>query len=156
MGSQWCRLQPFRPIHERSCPSNDHRVVLNGILWLLSAGAPWRDLSIRWKPGKLWQSVLPAMSGWCPEPDYDLPAGTERWTTTPGQGLSFSRLNGCPCPSVRCQGRDGARETAVTGRSRADLNIKVQLRDDRRWGPMMLRMAWGQKHESGVLVSMIA
>ena len=33
-------------------PSKDHRLILNGILWILATGAPWRDLPERfgsWK-----------------------------------------------------------------------------------------------------------
>jgi len=29
-------------------PNRDHRTVLNGILWRLRTGAPWRDLPARY------------------------------------------------------------------------------------------------------------
>lgn len=35
-------------------PANDHRTVLNGILWVLRKGAPWRDLPARYGS---WQTV---------------------------------------------------------------------------------------------------
>lgn len=44
---EWERVQPLLPAThsgKRGHPYNDHRPVLNGILWILRAGAPWRDL----------------------------------------------------------------------------------------------------------------
>ena len=35
-------------------PSKDHRLVMNGILWILNTGAPWRDLPERYGP---WETV---------------------------------------------------------------------------------------------------
>src|SRR5690242_16884913 len=43
-------LPPQHPAHGR--PANDHRTVLNGILWILRTGAPWRDLPERYGNGK--------------------------------------------------------------------------------------------------------
>jgi transposase len=39
----------------------DHRTVMNGILWLLKTGAPWRDLPERY--GK-WQTVASRFYRW--------------------------------------------------------------------------------------------
>jgi len=62
-------LPPQRPRTGR--PANDHRTVLNGILWVLRTGAPWRDLPERygswhtvysrfrrWRDAGLWEQVL--------------------------------------------------------------------------------------------------
>ena len=35
-------------------PSNDHRPIINGILWILRTGAPWEDLPAR---SGLWQAL---------------------------------------------------------------------------------------------------
>ena len=45
---QWQRLKPLLPAQKPDTgrPSNDHRTVLNGILWVLRTGAPWRDVPI--------------------------------------------------------------------------------------------------------------
>lgn len=55
---QWNRIASFfqDPLHDdgRGRPWNDHRMVLNGILWALHTGAPWRDLPERYGP---WQTV---------------------------------------------------------------------------------------------------
>lgn len=47
---QWERLAPLlppdKPVTGR--PNKDHRTILNGILWILRTGAPWRDLPERY------------------------------------------------------------------------------------------------------------
>ena len=46
---QWERLRPLLP-PQKPCtgrPAKDHRTVLNGILWILRTGCPWRDLPER-------------------------------------------------------------------------------------------------------------
>ncbi len=43
---QWETLKPLLPpLKPRTGkPNHDHRQVVNGILWILRTGAPWRDL----------------------------------------------------------------------------------------------------------------
>ena len=52
---RWERLKPLLPPQKPKTgkPNNDHRTVVNGILWILRTGAPWRDLPERY--GKLRQ-----------------------------------------------------------------------------------------------------
>jgi transposase len=52
-------LPPERPATGR--PNKDHRTVLNGILWRLRTGAPWRDLPERYGP---WQTVYSRFRRW--------------------------------------------------------------------------------------------
>ena len=46
--AQWQHLQPLLPPEKPSVgrPNNDHRKTINGILWILRTGAPWRDLRL--------------------------------------------------------------------------------------------------------------
>jgi transposase len=70
---QWLRLKrqlpPQKPAVGR--PSNDHRTTINGILWILRTGAPWRDLPptdgawesvsgsfYRWRKQGVWERIL--------------------------------------------------------------------------------------------------
>jgi transposase len=39
----------------------DHRTVINGILWKLRTGAPWRDLPERYGP---WQTCADRLYRW--------------------------------------------------------------------------------------------
>ena len=52
---QWNRLEPLIPSRQREHdgrgrPRKNPRDVLNGILWVLRTGAPWKDLPPRYPP----------------------------------------------------------------------------------------------------------
>jgi len=52
---QWTRLEPLIPPPQRKNdgrgrPRKNPRDVLNGILWVLRTGAPWKDLPPRYPP----------------------------------------------------------------------------------------------------------
>ena len=71
--AQWQCLQPLLPIQKPHVgrPNLDHRSVINGILWILRTGAPWREMPerygkwqtvsgrfYRWQKDGLWQRIL--------------------------------------------------------------------------------------------------
>ncbi len=60
---QWERLQPLLPPQKQHTgrPATDHRQVINGILWILRTGAPWRDLPERYGP---WATVASRFYNW--------------------------------------------------------------------------------------------
>lgn len=60
---QWARLEPLLPPQKPQTgrSNHDHRTVINGILWILRTGAPWRDLPERY--GK-WQTVYSRFYRW--------------------------------------------------------------------------------------------
>ena len=73
---QWERLQPLLPPQKPKTgrPNEDHRRIINGILWIDRTGAPWRDLPerygpwrtvasrfYRWRRAGIWQGVLEAL-----------------------------------------------------------------------------------------------
>lgn len=73
---QWERLKPLLPAQKARTgrPATDHRRILNGILWVLGTGAPWRDLPERygswstvysrfqrWRQAGIWDSVFAAV-----------------------------------------------------------------------------------------------
>jgi transposase len=50
---QWARIAPLlsrRRGRGPGRPPTDDRPILNGILWVLHTGAPWRDLPERYGP----------------------------------------------------------------------------------------------------------
>ena len=47
---QWSMIEPLLPNEPRGIPRVDDRRVLNGIMWVLRSGAPWRDLPERYGP----------------------------------------------------------------------------------------------------------
>lgn len=73
---QWERLAPLLPAAKPRTgrPNNDHRQVINGILWILRTGAPWRDLPerygkwttvssrfYRWRKAGIWDQIWSAL-----------------------------------------------------------------------------------------------
>jgi transposase len=59
---QWNKLEPLLPKQVgRGRPRNDDRLIVNGILWVLRTGAPWRDLPERY--GK-WPTVYSRFQRW--------------------------------------------------------------------------------------------
>ena len=45
-------------------PWSDHRLIIDGILWVLATGAPWRDLPERFGP---WKTVYERFRRWVRE-----------------------------------------------------------------------------------------
>ncbi len=73
---QWEKLAPLLPPQKPKVgrPARDHRLIVNGILWILRTGAPWRELPerygswrtvasrfYRWVNAGVWQRVLQAL-----------------------------------------------------------------------------------------------
>ena len=70
---QWERIKGLLPAQKPPTgrPAIDHRQIVNGIIWILKSGAPWRDLPerygkvgtvssrfYRWVQAGVWQQVL--------------------------------------------------------------------------------------------------
>src|SRR4051794_15442178 len=88
---QWHRLEPLLPPEKPHTgrPNEDHRQILNGILWIHRTGAPWRDLPrrygpvgtvssrfYRWRKAGIWQRILSDLQAEAEqrgEIDWDLP-----------------------------------------------------------------------------------
>lgn len=60
---RWKRIQGLLPAQSGrpGRPSKDNRLMVNGMLWILKTGAPWRDLPERFGP---WKSVFTRFSRW--------------------------------------------------------------------------------------------
>lgn len=77
--AEWERLEPLLPPQEERRRGNrykDHRTVVNGMLWVLRTGAPWRDMPERygkwrtvysrfrrWTERGVWQKALESLQG---------------------------------------------------------------------------------------------
>src|SRR5215218_5011526 len=81
--AQWARLRPLLPppSQGRGRPRIDDRLIVEGIIWRLATGAPWRDLPERfgswrtvysrfrrWQQAGVWDRVLRALQS---EAAYD-------------------------------------------------------------------------------------
>jgi transposase len=60
---QWERIKDMLPTNgHRGRQWNDHRRVIDAILWILNTGAPWRDLPERFGA---WKTVYERFRLWC-------------------------------------------------------------------------------------------
>jgi transposase len=72
---EWRLIEPLLPNKPRGVPRVDDRRVLNGIFWILRAGAPWRDLPercgprttcynrfVRWRKAGVWGRLMGAIT----------------------------------------------------------------------------------------------
>lgn len=66
--AQWKLIEPLLPKQRRGGKWNDHRLMFDGILWILRTGAPWRDLPERY--GK-WGSVYHRFGRWRKDGTFD-------------------------------------------------------------------------------------
>ena len=65
----WKQIEPLLPKNgRRGRQWQDHRRVINGILWKVRTGAPWRDLSSRYGP---WQTCYDRFSRWRRDGTWD-------------------------------------------------------------------------------------
>ena len=106
---QWETLKPLLPpLKPRTGkPNHDHRQVVNGILWILRTGAPWRDLPerygswqsvatrfYRWQKANIWQQVL-----------EHLQASADREGNEVEEKLGRSRGGFSTKIHIRCEGK---------------------------------------------------
>jgi len=80
---QWQRIEKLVPGKkgDRGRTGEDNRLFVDGVLWILRTGAPWRDLPeesgkwnsvyvrfLRWARNGIWESIFKALAG---EPDFE-------------------------------------------------------------------------------------
>lgn len=110
---QWRQLESHLPGDpHRGHAYVDHRRVLNGILWRLKTGAPWRDVPARYGP---WQTCYDRFVRWSRDGTWQrsVVAASEsrcRWPYRLGWGSTgFHAYQGPPQrhrrPQNRCQKR---------------------------------------------------
>jgi transposase len=149
-------IEPLLPTSDRpGRPWRGHRQVINGILWVLHTGAPWRDLP-RPTYGP-WQTVYERFNRRCKDGTWGRllqalhvrldAAGKIDWDLfcIDGSSVRASRAAAGASPT------DGtAAEPADhgLGRSRGGYGSKIHLVCDGSGRPMAVTVTAGQRHES--------
>lgn len=61
---QWERLRPLLPAQKPRTgrPATDHRLIVEGMLWVVRTGSSWRELPERFGP---WSTVASRYQRWC-------------------------------------------------------------------------------------------
>lgn len=166
---QWARIAPLIPHtpHHRhgGRPCETHRSLVNGILWILHTGAPWRDLPERYGP---WETVFYHFNHWRQDGtwvrlatslldelddrgmiDHDL------WCID-GSVIRASRAAaGARKRASRPRRLAGRKETQLQepldhalGRSRGGFGTKIHLVCDSHGTIVAIHVTAGQRHES--------
>ena len=72
---EWGVIKPMLPNKPRGIPRVADRRILNGILWVLRSGAPWRDLPESYGPHTTCYSLRSLAAGWSLGPDHGCAGG---------------------------------------------------------------------------------
>ena len=161
---QWQRLQPLLPPEKpwTGRPNEDHRRMLNGILWIHRTGAPWRDLPrrygpmgtvssrfSRWRKAGIWQRML-----------SDLQTAAEQRGEINWDLHFVDATIVCAHQHAGGARRDGATpgEAAVReglGRSQGGFSTKLHLRAEGNGRPIAVVLTGGERNEQITLEAVL-
>ncbi|MFD3456993.1 IS5 family transposase [Streptomyces sp. NPDC058691] len=166
----WERIAPLLPqVDGRGRPWRDHRQVVNGVLWRLRTGAPWRDLPERYGP---WQTVYERFVRWESDGTWarllehvqvrDDAVGTVQWTVSVDSTINRAHQHAAGARKKGTQNgdeladpqRSAARQ--ALGRSRGGLTTKVHLAVDGRGLPLSILVTPGNVNDSTVFQAVMA
>ena len=159
--AQWARIEPLLPTNgHRGGQWDDHRPLVNGMVWRLKTGSPWRDVPPEFGP---WQTVYDRFNRWSGDGtllgiaevllveldnagliDWDL------WCID-GTVIRGSRAAaGAAADSVGREGRGEFPEPAdhALGRSQGGFGTKIHVVCDGSAIPLGIDLTAGQRHES--------
>jgi transposase len=140
---QWIVLAPLLPnppnrADGRGRPWRDTREVLNGVLWVLRTGAPWRDLPERYPP---YQTCHRRFQGWACDGTLrqvraTLAEDLKKWG---GVNLSACFIDGTFVPAKK-----GGQSVGKTKRGKG---TKLMVVADRSGLPVSVHAASASPHE---------
>ncbi|MFL5282277.1 MAG: IS5 family transposase [Rhodopila sp.] len=179
---QWQRLEPLLPPEKpwTGRPNEDHRQILNGILWIHRTGAPWRDLPRRygpmgpvssrfdrWRKAGIWQRILSDLQAEAEqrgEIDWALhfvDATIVRPSPVPSTRLCLVE----PLASLAHQHAGGARRDGATpeevparealGRSQGGFSTKLHRRAEGHGRPITVVLSGGERNEQIALEAVL-
>jgi len=129
---QWELVKEFVPQKESAMgrPPADSREMLDGIMWILRTGAPWRDLPARFGP---WQTVYDYFSKWRKSGVFDriLDALQIRLDQRGKIDWDLWCIDGSNVRAARCAAGADKKAASVTARNRKTT----------RWGAAAADMA---------------
>src|SRR5579864_233919 len=149
--AQWARLQPLLPPHKPHTgrPNLNHRLMINGMLWVDRTGAPWRDMPerygkassvssrfYRWRQAGVWQRILAALQQQADQ------CGTLNWEVHYVDATIIRAHQ----HAAGAKGSDA--EAEALGRSQGGFSTKVHVRAEGHGKPLVFILTAGQRHES--------
>ncbi|MFG2546456.1 IS5 family transposase [Streptomyces sp. NPDC048594] len=160
----WERIGPLLPrVDGRGRPWRDHRQVVNGVLWRLRTGAPWRDLPERYGP---WQTVYERFARWETDGTWarlleyvqvkDDAVGTVEWTVSVDSTINRAHQHAAGARKKGALAQDELEDPPhstlgqALGRSRGGLTTKVHLAADGRGLPLAIVVTPSNVNDSTV------
>ena len=154
----WNQIKHLFPPEQgrRGRPSKPHRRILNGILWVLRTGAPWRDVPshfgkwstiasrfYRWRESGLWDQILDIL-----RQEADEKAQIDwLWHFVDGTVIRTHK-HAAGARKFDKEGRPRTPESLALGRSRGGFSTKVMIRVEGNGKPMQMVLAPGERHNS--------
>ena len=148
----WERMAPLiigRPDQKGSI-GRDNRMFVEGVLWIVRTGSPWRDLPeafgdwnsvfrrfSRWSIKGVWWRIFEAMSD---DPDFV---------------ISDRRFHHRPGASARRRGEKRGSEDQALGRSRGGLSTKIHMAVRGLGCPVRFTLTAGQKGDAPQAAALI-
>lgn len=161
----WARIQSLLPANgRRGGQWKNHRTIIEGILWKLRTGAPWRDLPAQYGP---WQTCYDRLVRWRRDGTWDAllahlqtqadAVGTISWDVC----VDSTAVRAHPhAAGARHAHSHTDRACSIhhppdeaLGRSRGGLTTTVHLACDGRGRPLSIVLTPGQRHDSTQLRS---
>lgn len=164
----WGVIAPLLPASgRRGGQWRDHRTVVNGILWKLRTGAPWRDLPERYGP---WQTCADRLYRWRRDGTWDRilvhaqtrsdAAGEVVWEVSVDSSTARAHhhASGARRRPSRADEKKGIQHSADEGlgRSRGGLTTKFHLACDGEGRPLSIMITPGHRHDSTQFVPVLA
>ena len=144
----------------RGRPWADHRTVINGILWILHTGSPWRDLPHDF--GK-WQTVYNRFRRWINEDLWDriVRRLLHRLDSLGKSDRSLWCVDGSVVRAHRCASgmipqSEENDELNALGRSRGGYSTKLHVMTDAKGSLLAVTATAGQRHESTEFENLLA
>ena len=158
---QWTLISDFLPKNgHRGTQWKNHRVIIDGILWILRTGAPWRDMPEiygRWKTiyerfrlwtrSGLWDQIIDrllALKNKDGQIDWDL-------FCIDGTIIRAHKASA----GARKDPPEGEPEDHSLGLSRGGISTKIHLVCDGKGLPIIADIGPGQKHESTYCIRLV-
>lgn len=153
-------LLPRQRKRQAGRPWKDHRTVINGIMWILRTGSPWRDLPAEF--GK-WQTVYARFRRWTNEDLWTRIYRTllKRVDTLEKIDRSLWCVDGSVIRAHRCasgmirQSEENDEMNAL-GRSRGGYSTKIHVLCDAHGTLLAVTATGGQRNESTEFENLIA
>nr|WP_206700216.1 IS5 family transposase [Actinomadura sp. RB99] len=153
----WRRIEPLLPAQPaRGGRWVDHRTVLNGILWKLATGVPWRDLPERYGN---WKTVYERYRRWAADGTFDAilthvqvhddSVGRIDWTVSVDSTIVRAHQHAAGARKKGASGTNRASPAAgqALGRSRGGLTTKIHLAVDGRGLPLSIVLTPGNVND---------